>query len=93
MVLAYRRLVEDEVDWYTHDQGVAEVLGSMNQNAYDQIEDAVKDQLYNEDMYGYLIEIAKKEKDKQKAKEKVDEELKKIIIEAERELIRFSINS
>jgi len=93
MVLAYRRLVEDEVDWYTHDQGVAEVLGNRLQTSYDMIEDAVKDQLYNEDMYGYLIDIAKKEKDKRQAKEKVDEELKKIILEAERELIRFLIKS
>jgi len=91
MVLAYRRLVEDEVDWYTHDQGVAEVLGRMSQNAYDQIEDAVKDQLYNEDMYGYLLNIAKKEKDERKAKEMVDEELKRMILEAERNLTRESI--
>jgi len=91
MVLAYRRLVEDEVDWYTHDQGVAEVIGHRSQTAYDQIEDVVKDQLYNEDMYGYLLEIAKKEKDEHKAKEKVDEELKKMILEAERELTRESI--
>jgi len=91
MVLAYRRLVEEEVDRYTHDQGVAEVLGHISQTAYDQIEDAIKDQLYNEDMYEYLLEIAKKEKDEQKAKEKVDEELRKMILEAERELSRESI--
>jgi len=91
MVLAYRRLVEDEVDWYTHDQGVAEVIGHRSQEAYDQIEEAIKDQIYNEDMYEYLIEIAKKEKDKQKAKEKIDEELRKMIIEAERELSQEGI--
>ena len=91
MVLAYRRLVEDEVDWYTHDQGMAEVIGHRSQEAYDKIEDAIKDMLYNEDMYEYLIEIAKKEKDKQKAKEKVDEELRKMIIEAEKELSQEGI--
>jgi len=91
MVLAYRRLVEEEVDWYTHDQGVAEVIGHRSQEAYDQIEDTVKDQLYNEDMYKYLLDIAKKEKDKQKAKEKVDEELRKMIIEAEKELSQEGI--
>ena len=91
MVLRYRDIVEEEVYWYTHDQGVAEVLGHRSQNAYDQIEDAIKDQLYNEDMYRYLLDIAKKEKDKQKAKEKVDEELRKMILEAERELSRESI--
>lgn len=91
MVLEYRDIVEEEVYWYTRDEGVAEVLGYRSQNAYDQIEDAIKDQLYNEDMYGYLLEIAKKEKDKQKAKEKVDEELRKMILEAERELSLESI--
>jgi len=91
MVLRYRDIVEEEVYWYTHDQGVAEVIGRRSQTAYDQIEDAIKDQLYNEDMYGYLLEIAKKEKDEQKAKEKVDEELRKMILETERELSRESI--
>jgi hypothetical protein len=91
MVLRYRDIVEEEVYWYTRDEGVAEVLGHRSQTAYDQIEDAIKDQLYNEDMYGYLLDIAKKEKDKQKAKEKVDEELRKMILEVERELSRESI--
>ena len=91
MVLRYRDIVEEEVYWYTHDEGVIEVLGHRNQEAYDQIEDAIKDQLYNEDMYGYLIEIAKKEKDKEKAKEKVDEELRRMILEAEKELLQEGI--
>ena len=91
MVLRYRDIVEEEVYWYTRDEGVAEVIGRRSQTAYDQIEDAIKDQLYNEDMYGYLLEIAKKEKDEQKAKEKVDEELRKMILETERELSRESI--
>jgi len=82
MVKLYKKLVDDEVDFYTHDQGVAEVIGHKSQEVYDQIEDAVKDQLYNKDVYEYLIEIAKKEKDKDKAKEKIDKELKEIILEA-----------
>jgi len=91
MVLRYRDIVEEEVYWYTHDEGVAEVLGRRNQDAYDQIEDDVKDQLYNEDMYRYLLDIAKKEKNEGKAKEKVAEELKKMVLEAERELTRENI--
>jgi len=88
MVLAYKDLVEEEVYWYTHDEGVAEVLGHRSQTVYDQIEDDVKDQLYNEDMYRYLLDIAKKEKDKCKAKEMVDEELKKLVLEAEKNINR-----
>jgi len=86
MVKLYKKLVDDEVDFYTHDQGVAEVIGHKSQEVYDQIEDAVKDLLYNEDMYGYLINIAKKEKDKDKAKEKIDKELKKLISKIERDI-------
>jgi len=84
MVKLYKKLVDDEVDFYTHDQGVAEVIGHKSQEVYDQIEDAVKDQLYNKDVYEYLIEIAKKEKDKDKAKEKIDKELKKLILDIEK---------
>ena len=86
MVKLYKKLVDDEVDFYTHDQGVAEVIGHKSQEVYDQIEDAVKDLLYNEDMYGYLINIAKKEKDKDKVKEKIDKELKKLISKIERDI-------
>jgi len=88
MVLRYRDIVEEEVYWYTHDEGIAEVLGHRSQDVYDQIEDDVKDQLYNEDMYRYLLDIAKKEKDKRKAKEMVDEELKKLVLEAEKNINR-----
>jgi len=88
MVLAYKDLVEEEVHWYTHDEGVAEVLGHRSQDVYDQIEDDVKDQLYNEDVYEYLLSLAKKEKDKRKAKEMVDEELKKLVLEAEKNINR-----
>jgi hypothetical protein len=82
MVLAYRRLVDDEIDWYTHDQGVAEVIGDRDQDMYDEIEDALKDQLYNKGVYEYLIDVAKREKDIRKAKEKIDKELEEIILEA-----------
>jgi len=88
MVLAYKDLVEEEVYWYTHDEGVTEVLGHRSQDVYDQIEDDVKDQLYNEDVYEYLLSLAKKEKDKRKAKEMVDEELKKLVLEAEKNINR-----
>jgi len=87
MVKVYKKLVDDEVDFYSHDQGVAEVIGHKSQEIYDQIEDAVKNQLYNKDMYGYLLDVAKKEKDKDKAKEKVDKELKKLILDIEKEII------
>jgi len=67
---------------------VSEVLGHRSQDVYDQIEDDVKDQLYNEDVYEYLLSLAKKEKDKRKAKEMVDEELKKLVLEAEKNINR-----
>jgi hypothetical protein len=89
MVLKYKSLVEEEVDFYTHDEGVFATIKAngnldkkLGEREYDEIEDYIKDQLLNKGMYEYLLEIAKKEKDKENAKNKVDDELERLILEA-----------
>jgi hypothetical protein len=89
MVLKYKSLVEEEVDFYTHDEGVLTTIKAngnldkeLGEREYDEIEDYIKDQLLNKGMYEYLLEIAKKEKDKENAKNKVDDELERLILEA-----------
>jgi hypothetical protein len=89
MISRYKLLVDEEVDLYTHDDGISNIIkanGNLNEELgemeYDKIEDYIKDQLINNGMYMYLLELAKKEKNEENAKNKIDEELEKLVLEA-----------
>jgi len=87
MVFDYKKLIDEEIDRYDCDEGIIDALGATrNDMIYDYIRSDFEDAVSDKKFYKHLFDIAKEEKDLSKARKKVDEELKKIIIDSEKGL-------